>query len=97
MELSELVKTNALVDDYNYELYEKETKIPEGKAKRIKESFAESFVESFVEGNTSGGGLTRSERLHDRVIQQLDNVISYNKLSGLILFDLKFKINDTKK
>ena len=72
---SELVKTNALIDDYNYELYEKETKIPGGKAKRIKEGFAESFVE----GNTSGGGLERSEQLHDKVIKKLNNIIKYNQ------------------
>lgn len=71
---SKLVKTNALIDDYNYELNEKETEKPGSKATRI-----EGFVESFVEGNTSGGGLVRSELLHDRVIQQLDNVIEYNE------------------
>ena len=71
---SKLVKTNALIDDYNYELYEKETKKPGSKAKRI-----EGFAESFIEGNTSGGGLERSEQLHDKVIQELDSIITYNK------------------
>ena len=71
---SKLVKTNALIDDYNYELYEKETKKPGTKAKRI-----EGFAESFIEGNTSGGGLERSEQLHDKVIQELDSIITYNK------------------
>ena len=67
---SELVKTNALIDDYNYLLYEKETKKPEGKGERI---------EGFVEGNTTiGGGLVASELLHDRVIEQLEVVIEYN-------------------
>lgn len=67
---SELVKTNALIDDYNYQLNGKKTKKPERKGERI---------EGFVEGNTIGGGLVASEHLHDEVIQELCNIITYNE------------------